>query len=99
VGQAPPDKAGTASGIYKMASSLGSSFGLAISGAVGATVLTEGGSPDTAAAMSIFTSVGAALVAMVVVLMLVADRATEGPRPGQEHHHVGHGHARPGAIG
>lgn len=52
---APDEKLGTASGIYKMASSLGSSFGVAISTAIYSMTL-ESGHLNTAATAGIITN-------------------------------------------
>ena len=50
VGNVPAEKAGSASGIYKMASSLGGSFGVAISGAVSTAILMNNKTAQNSAA-------------------------------------------------
>lgn len=72
VGEAPPEKAGSASGIYKMASSLGGSFGLAIATVVYGTMIS--GNPAglaSAAFGGIMTGVIACVIAIVSVLVCV----------------------------
>lgn len=60
---APDDKIGSASGIYKMASSLGSAFGVAISATVYATLSITSG-VDVAATGGIITNVAFAVIAL-----------------------------------
>jgi Sugar phosphate permease len=72
VGNVPQEKAGSASGIYKMASSLGGSFGVAISGAVSTAILMNGKSAQhLAAGWGLGVSVIAGTISLIAVLMLV----------------------------
>jgi DHA2 family multidrug resistance protein-like MFS transporter len=75
VGNVPPEKAGSASGIYKMASSLGGSFGVAISGAVSTAVLMSNKTAQNLAAGSgLGVSVIAGTISLIAVLSLVPKR-------------------------
>lgn len=72
VGNAPPEKAGSASGIYKMASSLGGSFGVAISGAVSTAILMNNKTAQNlAAGWGLGVSVIAGAISLLAVLALV----------------------------
>jgi len=72
VGNVPQEKAGSASGIYKMASSLGGSFGVAISGAVSTAILMNDKSAHhLAAGWGLGVSVIAGTISLIAVLMLV----------------------------
>lgn len=72
VGEAPPEKAGSASGIYKMASSLGGSFGLAIATVVYGTMISaRPDALDAAAFGGIMTGVVACVIAIVSVLVCI----------------------------
>lgn len=68
VGNAPAEKAGSASGIYKMASSLGGSFGVAISGAVSTAILS---SDKTAQNLSAGWGLGVSVIAGIISLIAV----------------------------
>lgn len=70
VSNAPDEKIGTASGIYKMASSLGSAFGVAISATVYSTISRTSG-VDVAATGGIITNVVFAVIALLSILFLV----------------------------
>ena len=70
VSNAPDDKIGAASGIYKMASSLGSAFGVAISATVYATIANTSG-VDAAATGGIITNVIFAVIALLSILFMV----------------------------
>lgn len=70
VSSPPEDKVGSASGIYKMASSLGSSFGVAISATVYGT-MTMTGNLEKAASAGIITNVIFALLALAAIMFLV----------------------------
>ncbi|QNK88002.1 MFS transporter [Sporosarcina sp. resist] len=70
VSSAPEDKVGSASGIYKMASSLGSSFGVAISATVYGT-MTMTGNIEKAASAGIITNVIFAVLALIAIMFLV----------------------------
>jgi MFS transporter, DHA2 family, multidrug resistance protein len=75
VGNVPEEKAGSASGIYKMASSLGGSFGVAISGAVSTAVLMNNKTAQNfAAGWGLGVSVIAGAVSLIAVLILVPKR-------------------------
>lgn len=72
VGNAPAEKAGSASGIYKMASSLGGSFGVAISGAVSTAILMNNNkASNLAAGLGLGVSVIAGTISLLAVLALV----------------------------
>ena len=66
----PEDKVGVASGIYKMSSSLGFSFGIAISTAVyGAILLT--GSIELAAAAGIMVNMAFAIPSLISIMLTI----------------------------
>lgn len=72
VGNVPKEKAGSASGIYKMASSLGGSFGVAISGAVSTAILMSSKTASNlAAGLGLGVSVIAGTISLIAVLALV----------------------------
>lgn len=72
VGNVPAKKAGSASGIYKMASSLGGSFGVAISGAVTTAILMNNKTAENlSAGLGLGVSVIAGTISLIAVLMLV----------------------------
>lgn len=72
INAAPPDKAGVAGGIFKMASSLGGAFGIAIHLAIyGAVATSTNGNLHTAALYSIGTGIIAPLLAALVALILM----------------------------
>ncbi|ADL50626.1 MFS transporter [Clostridium cellulovorans] len=72
VGNAPAEKAGSASGIYKMASSLGGSFGVAISGAVStAIIMSDKTAQNLSAGWGLGVSVIAGTISLMAVLSLV----------------------------
>lgn len=72
VGNVPKEKAGSASGIYKMASSLGGSFGVAISGAVSTAILMSSNpASNLAAGLGLGVSVIAGTISLIAVLALV----------------------------
>lgn len=70
VSNAPDDKIGAASGIYKMASSLGSAFGVAISATVYAMIAHTSG-VHAAATGGIITNVVFAVIALLSILFMV----------------------------
>lgn len=70
VSNAPDDKIGVASGIYKMASSLGGAFGVAISATVYSVILNSSGI-DVAATAGIVTNVIFAVIALLSIILLV----------------------------
>lgn len=69
IANAPADKIGVASGIYKMASSLGGAFGVAISASVYAALLPYGGS--VAATAGLLVNVAFCLLSMTAVTLMV----------------------------
>ena len=72
VGNVPAEKAGSASGIYKMASSLGGSFGVAISGAVSTAILmSDKTAQNLSASWGLGVSVIAGVISLIAVLALV----------------------------
>ena len=72
VGNVPQEKAGSASGIYKMASSLGGSFGVAISGAVSTAILMNNNTAQNlAAGLGLGVSVIAGVISLFAVIALV----------------------------
>lgn len=75
VGNVPSEKAGSASGIYKMASSLGGSFGVAISGAVTTAILMhDKTAQNLSAGWGLGVSVMAGAISLFAVLSLVPKR-------------------------
>ncbi|GGB08843.1 MFS transporter [Macrococcus hajekii] len=70
VATAPDNKAGVAAGIYKMASSLGNGFGMAISGAVFATAVLSLGMAS-GAMVALWVNVAMALISFLAILFLV----------------------------
>ncbi|MDQ7229523.1 multidrug efflux MFS transporter NorC, partial [Staphylococcus aureus] len=70
ISNAPLDKVGVASGIYKMASSLGGAFGVAISGAVyaGAVAAT---SIHTGAMIALWVNVLMGIMAFIAILFAI----------------------------
>ncbi|KKB38480.1 MFS transporter [Bacillus thermotolerans] len=70
VASAPDDKVGEASGIYKMASSLGNAFGIAISATIYSTVAAVS-TVHTAATVGIITNVIFAAVSLLSIVVLV----------------------------
>ncbi|MCG7408816.1 MFS transporter [Paenibacillus sp. ACRRX] len=76
VSGAPKDKVGVASGLYKMASSLGGSFGTAVSGAIYSAILLADPSAYTQAGFwGIFANVLIAFLALIIVLICVPQQA------------------------
>jgi MFS transporter, DHA2 family, multidrug resistance protein len=78
VSNAPDEKIGEASGIYKMASSLGGSFGVAISTAVYSGIAAVG-SVHTAASAGLITNVVFAILALLSVLMTIPHNKKDRP--------------------
>ena len=74
VSNAPDDKIGAASGIYKMASSLGSAFGVAISATVYAMISANSG-VDAAATGGIITNVIFGVIALLSIIFMVPNNA------------------------
>lgn len=70
VSSTPEDKVGSASGIYKMASSLGSSFGVAISATVYGTIMLSG-DIEKAASAGIITNVIFAVLALIAIMFFI----------------------------
>ncbi|MDK9606108.1 MFS transporter [Lelliottia sp. V104_15] len=73
ISNAPADKVGIASGIYKMASSLGGAFGVAISASVYTALLSSGGA--TAATIGLLVNVLFCLLSFIAVLIMVPRNA------------------------
>ena len=72
INTAPPDKAGVAGGIFKMASSIGGAFGIAIHLAIyGAVAASTQGNLHAAAMYSIGSGVVATLLAALVAFVLI----------------------------
>lgn len=74
VSNAPNEKIGAASGIYKMASSLGAAFGVAISGTVYSSIAANAGL-DVAATAGIITNVIFGVLALLSIMFLVPNDA------------------------
>lgn len=69
ISNAPEDKIGVASGIYKMASSLGGAFGIAISASVYAALLPLGAA--AAASAGLLVNVGFCIISFITILLMV----------------------------
>ncbi|MBW7984604.1 MFS transporter [Enterobacillus tribolii] len=78
VDSAPADKAGVASGIYKMASSLGAAFGLAISGSVYS--LLQPYDPAIAATSGLLVNVLLCLISLLSIAVMLPG-ARDNPQP------------------
>jgi MFS transporter, DHA2 family, multidrug resistance protein len=74
VTNAPSNKVGEASGLYKMASSLGGSFGVAISAAVYGAIAAAG-NVDLAAAVGIMTNVAFGILSLLSIMAMVPGNA------------------------
>lgn len=70
ISNSPEDKVGVASGIYKMASSLGGAFGIALSGALYG-VVTEATNVKFGAMAGLWLNVLTALLSFVIILLAV----------------------------
>ena len=70
VSNAPADKVGEAAGVYKMASSLGSAFGVAISATVYGAIAANG-NLETAASIGIIVNVIFGILSILSIIMLV----------------------------
>lgn len=79
VTNSPVNKVGAASGVYKMASSLGGSFGVAISAAVYGGI-ADLGNIHTAATAGIITNVIFGILSILAVIMLVPRDAGKGSK-------------------
>ena len=84
VSNAPSNKVGEASGIYKMASSLGSSFGVAISAAVYGAIAAAV-NVDAAATAGIITNVVFGILSLLSIIILIpwkgGKKRTKRPSP------------------
>jgi MFS transporter, DHA2 family, multidrug resistance protein len=80
VSASPDDKVGEASGIYKMASSLGNAFGVAISATVFSTIQTVS-SVHTAAMVGIIANVIFAAISLISIMILVPNDGKKDPSP------------------
>ncbi|MEN3931553.1 MFS transporter [Microvirga sp. W0021] len=74
ISNAPADRVGVASGIYKMASSLGGAFGVAISAAV-YTALKATGDIQFAAAIGLWVNVGFCVLSVLSIFFMVPKNA------------------------
>ena len=74
VSNAPADKVGQAAGIYKMASSLGGAFGVAISATVYGAIAANG-NLETAATVGIIVNVIFGILSIISIVMLVPNNA------------------------
>lgn len=75
VASAPDDKSGVASGVYKMASSLGNAFGVAVSGTI-YTVLAANLNLHLGGFSGMMFNVILAVIAFLVILFLVPKNQT-----------------------
>lgn len=75
VASAPDDKSGVASGVYKMASSLGNAFGVAVSGTI-YTVLASNLNLHLGGFSGMLFNVILAVIAFLVILFLVPKNQT-----------------------
>ena len=74
VSNAPADKVGQAAGVYKMASSLGGAFGVAISATVYGAIAANG-NLETAATVGIIVNVIFGILSIISIIMLVPNNA------------------------
>lgn len=74
VSNAPSNKVGEAAGIYKMASSLGGAFGVAISATVYSSVAANG-NVDTAASIGIIVNVVFGVLSILSIMFMVPNSA------------------------
>jgi MFS transporter, DHA2 family, multidrug resistance protein len=74
VSNAPADKVGQAAGVYKMASSLGGAFGVAISATVYGAIAANG-NLETAATVGIIVNVIFGILSIISIVMLVPNNA------------------------
>lgn len=75
VSNAPADKVGVASGVYKMASSLGGAFGVAISASAYSGLMASGGNVHLAASVGLWINVGFCLVSLAAIVFMVPRNA------------------------
>ncbi len=73
ISNAPADKIGVASGIYKMASSLGGAFGVAISASVYAALAPSGAA--YAATVGLLVNVAFCLASLIAIIVMVPNNA------------------------
>lgn len=73
ISSASADKIGVASGIYKMASSLGGAFGMAISASVYTALLPLGGA--VAASAGLLVNVAFCVLAILSIMLMVPENA------------------------
>ena len=74
VSNAPADKVGEAAGVYKMASSLGGAFGVAISATVYGAIAANG-NLETAATVGIIVNVLFGILSIISIMILVPNNA------------------------
>ncbi|MFC3040580.1 MFS transporter [Virgibacillus xinjiangensis] len=82
VAAAPDEKVGEASGVYKMASSLGNAFGIAISATVYSTVAAAS-NVHISATVGIITNVAFAAVSLLSVLILIPSDSKKRKKSGK----------------
>lgn len=82
VSNAPPNKVGEASGLYKMASSLGGSFGVAISAAIYEAISVRG-NVDLAATGGIIVNVVFGILSLASIMVMVPRDAGKGEGSGK----------------
>jgi DHA2 family multidrug resistance protein-like MFS transporter len=80
VSNAPSDKVGAAAGVYKMASSLGGAFGVAISAAVYGAIASS--SKEIAASSGVIVNVIFGVLALISIVVMVPKNA------GKEHQEI-----------
>ena len=71
ISNAPSDKIGTASGVYKMTSSLGGAFGVAISASIYSAMKASGISVDISAMTALLVNVGFCILSVLAVWGMV----------------------------
>ena len=74
VAQAPDEKVGVASGVYKMASSLGNAFGVAISGTIYGVFASQM-NMELGGFMGVILNAVIAIIAFFAILLLVPKKA------------------------
>jgi DHA2 family multidrug resistance protein-like MFS transporter len=89
VTSAPADKVGEAAGVYKMASSLGGAFGVAISTAAYGAVAASG-NLESAASMGIIVNVIFGIISILSIIFLVpgdAGKTSTAPKKSKANSH------------
>ena len=88
VSNAPSDKVGEAAGVYKMASSLGSAFGVAISATAYAAVAANG-NLETAAMVGIIVNVIFGVLSILSIIFMVPSNAGKEQKEAAQNSKVG----------